>query len=156
MEVIQVILYIIIVIAIILLFYASIYNKIKTHILKINSVESEIDESLRLKYDLLIKSISEIKQIDKDNDKFKDVEKIKEGLENIIVPGRNELVPNKEELPIMLDYAHTAESLENILQATKTYTPGRVICVFGCGGDRDIQKRCRGDRIRKEGLGRLS
>lgn len=72
-----------------------------------------------------------------------DVEKIKEGLENIIVPGRNELVPNKEELPIMLDYAHTAESLENILQASKTYTPGRVICVFGCGGDRDKTKRPR-------------
>ena len=72
-----------------------------------------------------------------------DAEKIKEGLENIVVPGRNELVPNKEELAIMIDYAHTAESLENILQATKTYTPGRVICVFGCGGDRDKEKRPR-------------
>ena len=72
-----------------------------------------------------------------------DAEKIKEGLENILVPGRNELVPNKAELPIMLDYAHTAESLENILQASKTYTPGRVICVFGCGGDRDKTKRPR-------------
>lgn len=70
-------------------------------------------------------------------------EKIKEGLENIVVPGRNELVPNKEELAIMIDYAHTAESLENILQATKTYTQGRVICVFGCGGDRDKEKRPR-------------
>lgn len=70
-----------------------------------------------------------------------DAEKIKEGLLNIVVPGRNELVPNKEDLAIMIDYAHTAESLENILQATKTYTPGRVICVFGCGGDRDKEKR---------------
>ena len=72
-----------------------------------------------------------------------DAEKIKEGLENIVVPGRNELIPNKENLAIMIDYAHTAESLENILQATKTYTPGRVICVFGCGGDRDKEKRPR-------------
>ena len=72
-----------------------------------------------------------------------DTEKIKEGLENIIVPGRNELVPNKENLPIMIDYAHTAESLENVLQASKTYTPGKVICVFGCGGDRDKEKRPR-------------
>ena len=72
-----------------------------------------------------------------------DVEKIKEALETILVPGRNELVPNKADLPIMLDYAHTAESLENILQATKTYTPGKVICVFGCGGDRDKEKRPR-------------
>ena len=70
-----------------------------------------------------------------------DVEKIKEGLENIVVPGRNELVPNKEDLPIMIDYAHTAESLENILQASKTYTTGKVICVIGCGGDRDKEKR---------------
>lgn len=72
-----------------------------------------------------------------------DAEKIKEGLEDIVVPGRNELVPNKENLAIMIDYAHTAESLESILQATKTYTPGRVICVFGCGGDRDKEKRAK-------------
>ena len=72
-----------------------------------------------------------------------DAEKIKEGLENVVVPGRNELVPNKADAAVMIDYAHTAESLENILQATKTYTPGRVICVFGCGGDRDREKRPR-------------
>ena len=41
----------------------------------------------------------------------------------------------------MIDYAHTPESLENILQAVKTYTKGRVISVFGCGGDRDKSKR---------------
>lgn len=70
-----------------------------------------------------------------------DAEKIKEGLNDVLVPGRNELVPNKKELAIMIDYAHTAESLQNILQAAKTYTPGKVICVFGCGGDRDKEKR---------------
>ena len=70
-----------------------------------------------------------------------ETEKIKEGLENISVPGRSELVPNNQELAIMIDYAHTPESLENILQAVKTYTKGRVICVFGCGGDRDTTKR---------------
>lgn len=69
------------------------------------------------------------------------IENIKEGLENISVPGRSELVPNKQELAIMIDYAHTPESLENILSAVKTYTKGRVICVFGCGGDRDKIKR---------------
>ena len=68
-------------------------------------------------------------------------ENIKEGLENISIPGRSELVPNKQELAIMIDYAHTPESLENILSAVKTYTRGRVICVFGCGGDRDKTKR---------------
>ena len=66
---------------------------------------------------------------------------IKEALSCITVPGRSELVANKMELAIMIDYAHTAESLENILQAVKTYTKGRVICVFGCGGDRDKGKR---------------
>lgn len=78
MEILQIILYIIIIIGIILIGYALIYNKIKTQILKINSVESEIDESLRLKYDLLVKIISEIKKIEKDIDKFNDFEKIKD------------------------------------------------------------------------------
>ena len=41
----------------------------------------------------------------------------------------------------MIDYAHSPESLENILQAVKTYTKGRVILVFGCGVDRDTTKR---------------
>ena len=68
-------------------------------------------------------------------------ENIKEGLENIKVPGRSELVDNNSELPIMIDYAHTVDSLSSILNAVKTYTKGRVICVFGCGGDRDKEKR---------------
>ena len=51
------------------------------------------------------------------------------------------MVDNKLELPIMVDYAHTPESLQNILSAVKIYTRGRVISVFGCGGDRDKGKR---------------
>ncbi len=70
-----------------------------------------------------------------------DAEKIKEGLLEIVIPGRNELVPNEKELTIMIDYAHTAESLENLLNSVKAYTQGRIICVFGCGGDRDKTKR---------------
>ena len=66
---------------------------------------------------------------------------IKEALETVKVPGRSELVDNKKELVIMIDYAHTPESLESILQAVKSYTKGRVISVFGCGGDRDPIKR---------------
>lgn len=68
-------------------------------------------------------------------------EQIKEALEEVRVPGRSELVDNKLELTIMIDYAHTPESLESILQAVKSYTKGRVISVFGCGGDRDHSKR---------------
>ncbi len=68
-------------------------------------------------------------------------EQIKEALVEVRVPGRSELVDNKQELTIMIDYAHTPESLESILQAVKSYTRGRVISVFGCGGDRDSIKR---------------
>ena len=69
------------------------------------------------------------------------VDQIKEALENVRVPGRSELVNNSKELTIMIDYAHSPESLENILNAVKSYTRGRVISVFGCGGDRDTSKR---------------
>ena len=68
-------------------------------------------------------------------------ENIKEALLEVRVPGRSEMVDNKLELPIMIDYAHSPESLESILAAVKSYTRGRVICVFGCGGDRDTAKR---------------
>ena len=68
-------------------------------------------------------------------------EVIKEALLEVRVPGRSELVDNKLEIPIMIDYAHSPESLQNILQAVKSYTRGKVISVFGCGGDRDSGKR---------------
>lgn len=68
-------------------------------------------------------------------------ENIKEALIDIRVPGRSELVNNKKGLTIMIDYAHTPASLEKILSAVKIYTKGRVISVFGCGGDRDKNKR---------------
>ena len=51
------------------------------------------------------------------------------------------MVPNSKEIPIMIDYAHSPESLQNILSAVKSYTRGKVISVFGCGGDRDSSKR---------------
>ena len=70
-----------------------------------------------------------------------DAEKIKESLLDVRVPGRSELVNNSKDLTIMIDYAHSPESLENILHAVKSYTRGRVISVFGCGGDRDSAKR---------------
>ena len=68
-------------------------------------------------------------------------DQIKEGLLEVRVPGRSEMIDNSLELPIMVDYAHSPESLESILNAVKSYTRGRVICVFGCGGNRDQQKR---------------
>lgn len=63
------------------------------------------------------------------------------GLKKVRVPGRSELIDNDRGLTIMIDYAHSENSLKNILQAVKCYTKGRVICLFGCGGDRDSRKR---------------
>lgn len=68
-------------------------------------------------------------------------EAIKEALLEVRVPGRSELVNNDKELTIMIDFAHTPDSLKNILSAAKAYTRGRVISVFGCGGNRDSAKR---------------
>ena len=68
-------------------------------------------------------------------------DKVIEALAEIKVPGRSEMVPNRKEIPIMIDYAHSPESLQNILSAVKSYTRGKVISVFGCGGDRDKGKR---------------
>ena len=68
-------------------------------------------------------------------------DKVIEALAEIKVPGRSEMIPNKKEIPIMIDYAHSPESLQNILSAVKSYTKGKVISVFGCGGDRDKGKR---------------
>ena len=70
-----------------------------------------------------------------------DTEVIKTALLDVRVPGRSELVDNKKELTIMIDYAHSPESLESILRASKSYTRGKVISLFGCGGDRHTRKR---------------
>jgi UDP-N-acetylmuramoyl-L-alanyl-D-glutamate--2,6-diaminopimelate ligase len=69
------------------------------------------------------------------------VENIVAGLENVKVKGRNELIDNDLNLTVMIDFAHSPESLRSILSAAKEYTRGKVICVFGCSGDRDTRKR---------------
>ncbi len=59
------------------------------------------------------------------------------------VPGRMEPIDSEHGFAVLVDYAHTPDSLQNVLLAARRLTPepGRVICVFGCGGDRDRQKR---------------
>ena len=68
-------------------------------------------------------------------------EAIKEGLQNVVVPGRAEIIETNDKYTIMVDYAHSPDSLENILKTVKEYAKGRVVSVFGCGGDRDTTKR---------------
>ena len=70
-----------------------------------------------------------------------DVEAIAEGLDAVReVPGR--LMPVESDgVHVYVDYAHTPDGLRKVLEAARTLTSGRVICVFGCGGDRDAGKR---------------
>lgn len=62
-------------------------------------------------------------------------------LANVKVPGRAEIIDVKKTFTVMVDYAHNASSLEAILTAVKKYVTGRIILVFGCGGNRDKEKR---------------
>jgi len=57
------------------------------------------------------------------------------------VPGRFEPVDEGQEFAVLVDYAHTPDSLENVLRAARKLTEGRLIAVFGAGGDRDRDKR---------------
>lgn len=57
------------------------------------------------------------------------------------VKGRVEVVPTGTDYTVIIDYAHTPDALENVLKAVKGFAIGRVIALFGCGGDRDAKKR---------------
>jgi UDP-N-acetylmuramoyl-L-alanyl-D-glutamate--2,6-diaminopimelate ligase len=67
---------------------------------------------------------------------------IKKGLEKCVgAPGRFERVPNDGDFAIVVDYAHTDDALLNTLKTARDLTDGKIITVFGCGGDRDKTKR---------------
>lgn len=67
---------------------------------------------------------------------------IVEGVANLQrVPGRFELIPNTAGRFVIVDYAHTPGALENALRSIRLLSDTRVLCVFGCGGDRDKEKR---------------
>ena len=66
------------------------------------------------------------------------------------VPGRFEPVDEGQDFAVVVDYSHTPDSLENVLRAAREMASRRVICVFGCGGDRDRGKRPIMGRIASE------
>lgn len=57
------------------------------------------------------------------------------------VKGRCEIIPTGKDFTVICDYAHTPDAIENILSSVKEYTSGDLICLFGCGGNRDSKKR---------------
>ena len=57
------------------------------------------------------------------------------------VPGRVQDVPNKLGVHVLVDYAHTPDGIKNVISSVREFTSGRVIIIFGCGGDRDSLKR---------------
>ena len=67
---------------------------------------------------------------------------IKSGVESVShIPGRLERIENSAGRFVYVDYAHTPDALENVITALQAITTDRIICVFGCGGDRDQKKR---------------
>jgi UDP-N-acetylmuramoyl-L-alanyl-D-glutamate--2,6-diaminopimelate ligase/murE/murF fusion protein len=70
------------------------------------------------------------------------VKDLKTGIESVLViPGRLEPIENDAERFVYVDYAHTPDALKNVIKALRAVMQGRMICVFGCGGDRDKEKR---------------
>jgi UDP-N-acetylmuramoyl-L-alanyl-D-glutamate--2,6-diaminopimelate ligase len=70
--------------------------------------------------------------------------------ETVSVPGRLERVPVPAPYEVFVDYAHTDDALKNVLSAVRPMTRGKLIALFGCGGDRDPYKRPRMARVAEE------
>jgi len=66
---------------------------------------------------------------------------VKQALQNVSVKGRIEMVPVTKRYTLMIDYAHNAMSLESLLTTLKEYNPTRLVCLFGCGGNRAKSRR---------------
>lgn len=63
------------------------------------------------------------------------------------VKGRVEVVPTNTDYTVLIDYAHTPDGVENVLRAVRGFAKGRVVALFGCGGDRDRTKRPKMGKI---------
>jgi UDP-N-acetylmuramyl-tripeptide synthetase len=70
------------------------------------------------------------------------LENLKSGIEAVsVIPGRLEPIENNAGRFVYVDYAHTPDALENVIKTLSAVMQRRIICVFGCGGDRDKEKR---------------
>ena len=76
------------------------------------------------------------------------VEQMQQALKQAKVKGRIEMVKVSDDFTLMIDYAHNAMSLESLLTTLREYEPGRLVCLFGCGGNRS--------RIRRYEMGEVS
>ncbi len=83
--------------------------------------------------------------INKEQYDCNDIKNIEKILEKVAllkpIAGRMELIPNSLERHVLIDFAHTPDALKNVLQSVRAYAKNNVFCLFGCGGDRDTQKR---------------
>ncbi|MBO5303082.1 MAG: UDP-N-acetylmuramoyl-L-alanyl-D-glutamate--2,6-diaminopimelate ligase [Lachnospiraceae bacterium] len=70
-----------------------------------------------------------------------DVEVMKKALKQAKTKGRIEMIKVSDEFTLMIDYAHNAMSLNSLLSTLKEYNPGRLVCLFGCGGNRAKARR---------------
>lgn len=70
-----------------------------------------------------------------------DKERIRKALNSVNVKGRVEMVPISDKFTLMIDYAHNAMSLKSLLTTMKEYHPKRLVCLFGCGGNRSRSRR---------------
>lgn len=76
------------------------------------------------------------------------IDEISDACKNLdYIKGRAEIIKTPRNFTVMIDYAHTPDGLASILQSVREFTKGRVITVFGCGGDRDKSKRAEMGRI---------
>ena len=81
--------------------------------------------------------------------------KIAAGLSKVRVPGRMETVPNDKGVTVVVDYAHTPDALEKALKTLRNLCLGKLVVVFGCGGDRDASKRPIMGRIAEDNADRV-
>lgn len=68
-------------------------------------------------------------------------EEITQALKSAHVKGRIEMIPVSDEFTLMIDYAHNAMALKSLLTTLRDYHPGRLVCLFGCGGNRSRDRR---------------